>query len=369
MSLVNAPDPRRTEFWSDQLGRPVRDLRMSVTDRCNFRCGYCMPRDKVEASGFLKRSQLLDFEELTRVARVLVDEAGVEKIRITGGEPLMRKQLPRLIEMLAPLGAELAMTTNGVLLPAQAQALRDAGLSRLTVSLDALEDDVFQAACDAPGYAVRDVLAGIEAAGAAGFESIKVNCVVRRGLNESQVLPLARHFSGSNIVLRFIEFMDVGTRNAWNVSEVVTSQEIEQLLAPLGSLEKLAATHLGEVAERYRLGDSGAEVGLISSVTRPFCGDCCRLRLSADGKLHTCLFAAGGTNILGPMREGVSDAQLASLMAELWRKRTDRYSELRASKVLAAEVRPTQTGSAPPTKNPTRLPMIQQRVEMSYIGG
>lgn len=359
MSLVNAPEARSTDFWSDQLGRRVRDLRVSVTDRCNFRCGYCMPRDKVGAGAFLPRSQLLDFEELTRVARLLVEQAGVEKIRITGGEPLMRKQLPRLVEMLAPLGAELAMTTNGVLLPAHAQALRDAGLHRITVSVDALDDEIFQAASDAPGFSVRDVLAGIEAAEAAGFDSLKVNCVVRRGVNESQVLPLARHFSKTKHVLRFIEFMDVGTRNSWEMREVVTSAEIEKLLAPLGPLEKISPSHTGEVAERYRLGDLGAELGLISSVTRPFCADCCRLRLSADGKLHTCLFATGGTDILGPLREGISDPELAALMGSVWRKRSDKYSELRAAEMAGA-----------PTKNsPTRLPMIQERVEMSYIGG
>ncbi len=359
MSLVNAPEVRGTDFWSDQLGRPVRDLRLSVTDRCNFRCGYCMPRDKVEAGAFLPRSQLLDFEELTRVARLLVNEAGVEKIRITGGEPLMRKQLPRLVEMLAPLGAELAMTTNGVLLPAHAQALRDAGLNRLTVSVDALDEEIFQAASDAPGFSVRDVLAGIDAAQAAGFESVKVNCVVRRGVNESQVLPLARYFSATRHVLRFIEFMDVGTRNAWEMQQVVTSAEIESLLAPLGPLEKLPAHQTGEVAERYRLGEAGAELGLISSVTRPFCSNCCRLRLSADGKLHTCLFAAGGTDIRGPLRSGLSDQELAELMGGVWRRRSDRYSALRA----------TETSGAPTTKSPTRLPLIKERVEMSYIGG
>lgn len=358
MPSEQVPPKNRANAWTDSLGRSPRDLRISVTDRCNFRCSYCMPRDKVAGNTFLKRAEVIDFEEITRVAELLVREGGVQKIRITGGEPLLRRQLPRLIAMLAPLGAELAMTTNGVLLPEHARSLRDAGLSRLTVSLDALDEGIFQQASDAPGFSAAQVLSGIAAAESAGFETIKVNCVVRRGVNESQILPLAQHFAQTPHSLRFIEFMDVGTRNEWDLSQVVTSAEIEQRLGALEGLAPVAPAYPGEVAERFRWGSFPGEIGLISSVSRPFCRDCCRLRLSADGKLHTCLFSTSGTDVLSSLRAGCSPQELESLIRGVWQRRSDRYSEERA-----AQSRHMQGEAG------RRLPVIRPRVEMSYIGG
>lgn len=340
--------------WTDRLGRQPRDLRISVTDRCNFRCSYCMPRDKVARGAFLQRSQITDFEEITRVASSLV-QGGVQKIRITGGEPLLRRELPRLVEMLAKLDVELALTTNGVLLPEHAVDLKNAGLDRVTVSLDALDEELFQKACDAPAHTAKDVLAGIAAAEAAGFGSIKINCVVRRGINEGEIVPLVRHFAGSGHIVRFIEFMDVGTRNAWDMSQVVTKEEICALLSGVSELRPVERASAGDVAERYSFADGQGEVGVIASVSSPFCGDCCRLRLSADGKLYTCLFADSGHDVLGPLRAGASDEQLSERIASVWQARADRYSELRGA--------PSQPGDR------VHLPMNRERVEMSYIGG
>jgi cyclic pyranopterin phosphate synthase len=330
----------------DTRRRPLRDLRISVTDRCNFRCTYCMPKEVYGRDWqFLPREALLSYEEIERLARVFAS-LGVRKLRLTGGEPLVRRHLDRLVRMLEPIpGVELALTTNGSLLPQQARALRDAGLDRITVSLDSLDDDVFRAMNDV-GFPVARVLAGIEAAQAAGFDRLKLNMVVRRGVNEDSIVPMARFARDAGHVLRFIEYMDVGHTNGWRLDEVVPAAEIVQLLDAEWPLEPVDANYRGEVAKRYRYRDGGGEVGLIASVTQPFCGDCTRARLSADGKLYTCLFAVRGQDLRAVLRGGASDEELSEAVASLWRMRTDRYSELRTAATSA-------------------LP----KVEMSYIGG
>ncbi len=330
----------------DRFGRPLRDLRISVTDRCNFRCVYCMPKEVFGRDySFLPRTQLLDYEEIERLSRVFVDH-GLQKIRITGGEPLVRKNLDRLVAMLAAIpGLDLTLTTNGSLLAAQAQALRDAGLGRITVSLDSLDDEVFQAMNDVD-FPVDRVLGGIDAAEAAGFSPIKVNVVVRRGLNEDSVLPMARYFRERGHILRFIEYMDVGHTNGWRLDDVVPAAEIVAAIDAELPLEPVEPGYRGEVAQRYAYRDGGGEVGVISSVTQPFCGDCTRARLSADGKLYTCLFAVRGHDLRDLLRGGASDEDLYDAVGAIWARRTDRYSELRSA-------------STPD------LP----KVEMSYIGG
>ena len=332
----------------DRLGRPLADLRISVTDRCNFRCRYCMPREVYGVDHpFLARQELLSFEEIERLARIFV-ELGVRKIRLTGGEPLLRRDLPRLIERLAPLGADLALTTNGSLLARDAEALKRAGLHRLTVSLDTLDPETFRRLNDAE-YGPEDVLAGIAAAERAGFSRLKLNCVVRRGANESSPIELVERFRGSGHVVRFIEYMDVGHTNGWRLEEVVPAAEIRARLAERFELEPLDASYRGEVATRYRLSDGTAaftEIGFIASVTRPFCGDCTRLRLSADGQLFTCLFGNRAGDLKAPLRAGADDAEIAAQVRAIWTVREDRYSELRSA--ATAE-----------------LP----RAEMSYIGG
>jgi len=329
----------------DAFGRPLRDLRISVTDRCNFRCTYCMPKEAFgHAYRFLERKELLDFEEITRIARAAVG-LGVRKLRLTGGEPLLRKDIERLIEMLSGLDAELTLTTNASLLPRKAQALRDAGLSRITVSLDAMDDATFRAMNDVD-FPVERVLEGIAAARAAGLP-LKVNCVVRRGVNEDQIVPLARYFREHGDTLRFIEFMDVGTTNGWRMDEVVPAAEIVATLSAAFPLEPAQAQYRGEVAKRWRYLDGGGEIGIIASVSAPFCGDCTRSRISAEGVLYTCLFAARGHDLRALVRGGADDAGLAARLNEIWRLRADRYSELRAQ----------ATASGP------------AKVEMSYIGG
>ncbi|HMJ14149.1 MAG TPA: GTP 3',8-cyclase MoaA [Polyangiaceae bacterium] len=330
----------------DRLGRPLRDLRISVTDRCNFRCRYCMPREHFGPGfEFLARSELLSFEEIARVCGVFAG-FGVKKLRLTGGEPLLRSQLPTLVRMLAVIpGVELALTTNGALLTAHAQALADAGLNRLTVSLDSLDDAVFRRMNDTD-YGVKDVLAGIEAAAAAGFRPIKINCVVRRGVNDGEVVELARRFKDSGHVVRFIEYMDVGSTNGWASADVVSGREIIDAIDALFPVEPLHATYPGEVAQRWRYRDGSGEVGVITSVTQPFCGGCTRARLSADGKLYTCLFASAGTDLRSALRANPEDAAISELIRATWSRRTDRYSEVRA-------------------QQPIRL----RRIEMSYIGG
>ncbi len=330
----------------DTLGRPLRDLRISVTDRCNFRCTYCMPKEVFGRDyPFLRRDQLLTFEEIARLADAFV-ASGVEKIRLTGGEPLLRKDVERLVAMLAERpGLDLTLTTNGSLLPQKAQLLADAGLRRVTVSLDALEDEVFRAMNDVD-FPVARVLEGIDAAAAAGLTPVKVNMVVKRGVNEESILPMARRFHGTGHVLRLIEFMDVGATNGWRLDDVVPAREIVDAIDAELPLEPLAPSYRGEVATRYRYVDGGGEIGVIASVTQPFCGDCTRARISAEGKLYTCLFALRGHDLRALVRGGATDEELQATIARVWGNRADRYSELRSE----------QTPSLP-------------KVEMSYIGG
>ncbi len=315
---------------SDRLARPLRDLRISVTDRCNFRCPYCMPEDVYgERYSFLRRADILSFEEIVRLARLFVEQ-GATKLRITGGEPLVRHQLPVLVGQLAALpGVEdLALTTNGVLLPQHAEALAAAGLRRVTVSLDSLDPEVFARMSGKKGT-VEQVLAGIAAAERAGLVPIKINCVVQRGVNDAGVVELARHFRGSGHILRFIEFMDVGTLNHWEASQVVPASEVLARISEEAPLEPAPSGYRGEVARRYRYADGSGEIGMIASVTEPFCGDCTRARLSAEGGLFTCLFASSGIDLKTPLRAGASDDELRERIAGRWRSRADRYSEER----------------------------------------
>jgi cyclic pyranopterin phosphate synthase len=339
----------------DRLDRPLRDLRISVTDRCNFRCSYCMPKEVFNKDyAYLPQSSLLTFEEITRVARVFVSH-GVRKIRLTGGEPLLRKHLEILIEQLAHLrdvdgqALDLTLTTNGSLLAKKAQVLKDAGLQRVTVSLDGLDDAVFRRMNDVD-FPVADVLDGIEAAHRVGLGPVKVNMVVKRGTNEQEIVPMARHFKGTGVVLRFIEYMDVGATNGWRMDEVLPSADVVALLQREFPLVPLEAAQPGETAQRWAYADGSGEIGVISSVTQAFCSDCNRARLSTEGKLFLCLFASQGHDLRDLIRGGVSDADLASAVGAIWQHRSDRYSELRAS--LPSD---TSTG--------------RKRVEMSYIGG
>lgn len=342
----------------DRFGRTARDLRISVTDRCNLRCTYCMPRDVFGPKySFMNRTALLSYEEIASITRAFV-ELGVTKIRLTGGEPLMRRDLHVLVEQLAAIeGAnDLALTTNGVLLAEQAQRLREAGLRRVTVSLDSLDDVVFRQMNDV-GVPVARVLAGIEAAEAAGLTPLKINTVVKRGVNDGGILDLARHFRGTGSVVRFIEFMDVGSTNGWRLEDVVPSREIVERIDRVFPLEPVEPTREGEVAERWKYRDGAGELGVISSVTQPFCHGCTRARLSADGKLYTCLFATSGLDLRALLRDGTSREEIRSAIADRWSSREDRYSEIRtqASSGLAQIGR--STGST------------RRRIEMSYIGG
>ena len=315
----------------DRLGRGLSDLRISVTDRCNFRCDYCMPKELyADDHGFMPRADILSFEETARIARIAVQQLGVSKLRITGGEPLLRRDLPELVRMLARIDgvSDLTLTTNGYLLAEHARALADAGLQRITISLDALDPETF-ARMSGLGRALHRTLAGIAAAQAAGLHPIKLNCVVIRGQNEHAVEALARRFRGSPHVVRFIEYMDVGTRNGWDPALVVSADEILARVSRVGELVPIP-DEPGRVAERYRYADGRGEVGVIASVTRPFCSGCSRGRLSADGRLITCLFAHEGVSLRDPLRAGVSDAELRDVIAGAWRRRDDRYSELRA---------------------------------------
>jgi cyclic pyranopterin phosphate synthase len=343
---------------ADRLGRPLRDLRISVTDRCNFRCSYCMPKEIFDRDyKFLPQSSLLSFEEITRTAKLFVAH-GVTKLRLTGGEPLLRKHLEVLIAQLAALrtpdgqALDITLTTNGSLLQRKAQALKDAGLNRVTVSLDALDDAIFRRMNDVD-YPVADVLAGIEAAMRVGLAPIKINMVVKRGTNDHEIVPLARHVRerfGPGVVLRFIEYMDVGATNGWRMDEVLPSRDVVRQLAAAFPLEPLEASAPGETAERWRYADGGGEVGFISSVTQAFCRDCNRARLSTEGKLFLCLFASRGHDLRALLRGGFSDEQVAAAIGLIWSEREDRYSELRSSDAA-------QPGSG------------QRRIEMHYIGG
>jgi cyclic pyranopterin phosphate synthase len=330
----------------DTLGRPVRDLRISVTDRCNFRCVYCMPKEVYGRDYlFLERRELLTFEEIARLTRAFAG-LGVEKVRLTGGEPLLRRELERLVGMLAEIpGLDLTLTTNGSLLPQKAQTLADAGLERVTVSLDSLDDEIFKAMNDVD-VPVERVLAGIEAAAAAGLAPVKVNMVVKRGVNEESILPMARYFRESGHILRFIEYMDVGHTNGWRLDQVVPAEEIVTKIHDELPLEPLERNYPGEVARRYRYIDGSGEIGAIASVTQPFCGACTRARLSAEGRLYTCLFAVEGHDLRALLRGGATDDELATAIAGAWRARGDRYSELRSAQTTGL-----------------------QKVEMSYIGG
>ena len=332
---------------TDTRGRPLHDLRISVTDRCNFRCTYCMPKEVFGRDyAFMPQSELLSFEELERVTRAFVG-LGVSKVRLTGGEPLMRRELETLVSTLAgiPGVEDLALTTNGSFPVGRVQSLKDAGLSRMTVSLDALDDETFMQLNDVD-FPASTVLEWIDASAAAGFAPIKVNMVVKRGVNEHSIVPMARAFREKGHIVRFIEYMDVGHSNGWRLADVVTARQIRDLIHAELPLEPLQPNYHGEVAERYRYADGSGEIGIIASVSQPFCGACSRARLSADGKMFTCLFAFQGTDLRSLLRAGASDEDLSAAIAAVWKKRTDRYSELRSS-------------------NTEGLP----KVEMSYIGG
>jgi cyclic pyranopterin phosphate synthase len=331
----------------DTRRRPLHDLRISVTDRCNFRCIYCMPKEVFGRDhAFLPRAEILDFEEIERIVRAAV-ALGVRKVRLTGGEPLVRRHLERLVAMLSTVDGieDLTLTTNGSLLADRAAALRDAGLHRVTVSLDALDDATFMAMNDV-GFGVERVLDGIAAAEAAGLGPVKVNTVVQRGRNEHAVTELAGHFRGSGHVVRFIEYMDVGHSNGWRLDDVVPAAEIVAAIDARWPLEPVDAAYRGEVAQRYRYRDGAGEIGVIASVTQPFCGDCTRARLSADGQLYTCLFATAGHDLRALLRSGRTDADLAATLAAIWTERDDRYSEERTAETA-----------------------LLPKVEMSYIGG
>ena len=336
----------------DTFSRPLHDLRISVTDRCNLRCTYCMPREVFGKDfAFLPRAELLSFEEITRLARIAVG-LGVRKLRLSGGEPLLRHDVERLIEQLAALrtpdgkALEIAMTTNGVLLARKARTLRDAGLTRLTVSLDGLTDATFRHMSDSQVPVAR-VLEGIAAAQAAGLTPLKVNMVVRRGHNEHEIVPLARHFRHSGVIARYIEYMDVGSSNGWRLDEVVPAREVLERIAAEFPLRPVDPNYGGEVAQRWAYADGGGEIGVIASVTQAFCHDCSRLRLATDGRLYTCLFATAGIDLRTPLRSGSDDAALGALIANTWRARSDRYS--------------AQRHAATPENG--------RRIEMSYIGG
>ena len=335
----------------DTLGRPVRDLRISVTDRCNFRCTYCMPAEVYgERYRFLPRSQVLTYEETTRLAGIFV-ELGVSKVRLTGGEPLVRQDVDKLVAMLARIDGieDLTLTTNGYLLAEHAGRLTDAGLRRVTVSLDSLDPQVF-GAMNGRGYGPERVLEGIAAAERAGLRPIKINAVVERGVNDHTVLDMARHFKGTGHIVRFIEFMDVGNLNGWERDRVVRSAELVEAINAELPIEPLEPNYPGEVAERWRYVDGSGEIGFISSVTQPFCGACTRVRLSTEGKVYTCLFAGVGHDLKGPLRAGATDDELRETIAGIWRLRTDRYSDLRAS------MTPAMAGSG-------------RKIEMYQIGG
>ncbi len=320
----------------DEFGRALRDLRISVTDRCNFRCPYCMPEEIFdEAFPFQKRGEILRFEEIVRLARLFAS-LGVEKLRLTGGEPLLRAQLPRLIEELVGLDGirDVALTTNAVLLPRHADALKAAGLHRVTISLDALDPEVFGRMSGGRGDP-EQVFDGIAAAERASLTPIKINCVVQRATNEDQIVPLARRFHGTGHILRFIEYMDVGTTNSWDLSQVVPASEILERIGEAFAIEPVDPNYAGEVARRYRYSDGGGEIGIIASVSQPFCGGCTRARISADGKLFTCLFGSEGRDLREPLREGASDEALLERIAGTWLRRRDRYSEERAERAPA----------------------------------
>ena len=333
---------------TDTFGRAMHDLRVSVTDRCNFRCVYCMPKEVFGSDyQFLPHKDILTYEEITRIVRVFVS-CGVKKVRLTGGEPLLRREIERLVEMLADVPGldDLTLTTNGSpLTKEKASALQRAGLRRLTVSLDSLDDAVFQAMNDV-SFPVARVLKAIDHAATAGLSPIKINMVVKRGLNEDSILPMARYFRGTDHIVRFIEYMDVGASNGWKLDDVVPAAEIVEMINAECPIVPIDSNYHGEVAQRWRYGDGGGEIGVISSVTQPFCGSCSRVRLSAEGSLYTCLFATNGHDLRGLVRGGASDEEIRQVVSTIWLRRSDRYSALRTAETVA-------------------LP----KIEMSYIGG
>ena len=340
------------QFVADALQRPLRDLRISVTDRCNLRCTYCMPREAFDKDhAFLSRAELLNFEEIEQLARLFI-QLGVQKIRLTGGEPLLRRGIERLIEALAKLNTregkpvEIALTTNAVLLSQKAQSLKDAGLARITASLDGLTEETFRRMSDS-NVPVKAVLDGIAAAQRVGLAPVKVNMVVKRGVNDHEIIPMAGHFRNSGVVLRFIEFMDVGCTNGWRMDDVVPAREILEQIHSRYPILQADPNYTGEVAERWRYADGSGEVGVIASVTQAFCHECTRARLSTDGSLYTCLFASGGTDLRGPLRSGATSQTLTNLIADQWGRRSDRYSQLRHAV----------------TETP------REKIEMSFIGG
>ncbi|TFD36600.1 GTP 3',8-cyclase MoaA [Cryobacterium sp. TMT1-19] len=340
----------------DQFQRPLHDLRISVTDRCNFRCVYCMPKEVFGKDfAFMERDELLSFEEMTRLARISVAH-GVEKIRLTGGEPLLRKGIEELVAMLAALRTpdgrpiDIAMTTNGSVLALKARALKDAGLKRVTVSLDSLDDATFRAMNDVK-FPVAKVLNSLDVAHSVGLGPIKINMVLKRGQNDQDIVAMARHFKGTPYILRFIEFMDVGSSNGWEMGDVVPSAEVVARINAELPLEEAAPNNTGETSRRWRYRDGEGEIGVISSVTQSFCHSCSRARVSTDGKLFTCLFATEGHDLRALMRGGCTDEQLAEVLKQIWRERTDRYSELRSA----------ETGRLRASG--------KKRIEMSYIGG
>ncbi len=348
---VEAP----TRPVTDTLKRPLRDLRISVLDRCNFRCVYCMPKHVFDKDyAFLPKTSLLSFEEITRIAKIFVAH-GVEKIRLTGGEPLLRKNIEKLVEMLSALKTpdgrelDLTLTTNGSLLTQKAQALKDAGLKRVTVSLDSLDDATFMGMNDVK-FPVAEVLQGIDVAHQVGIGSIKINMVVKKGINDQDIVPMARHFKGSPYILRFIEYMDVGTSNGWKMDEAIPSAEVVRRIRADMPVEEIAPNYNGETSERWRYQDGSGEFGVISSVTQPFCHSCTRTRLSTDGKLYTCLFARGGHDLRALLHGGCSDEEISTAITHIWRTREDRYSELRSA--LTEDLQPAV-----------------KKIEMSYIGG
>lgn len=343
--------PAASGLLGDVRGRRLHDLRISVTDRCNFRCTYCMPKSVFGRDyQFLPQNSLLSFEEIERLVRLFAAH-GVEKIRLTGGEPLLRKHIEKLISRLASIKTaagdplDLTLTTNASILPLKAKALADAGLTRITVSLDALDDTIFRQMNDVD-FPVADVLKGIDAAAAAGLNPIKINMVVKRGVNDNQIVPMARYFKGSGHIVRFIEFMDVGASNGWRMDDVVPSAEIVSRINDALGLQAVDPNYPGEVANRWRYADGGGEIGVISSVTEPFCSDCSRARLSTEGRLYTCLFATEGHDLRSLLRGDFSDDQISAAISHLWVRRDDRYSEIRSSETS-----------------------VLRKIEMSYIGG
>ncbi|MCE7792342.1 GTP 3',8-cyclase MoaA [Salipaludibacillus sp. CUR1] len=337
------------KFMTDKLGRPLRDLRISVTDRCNFRCRYCMPPEIFDKNfKFLPKKEILTFEEITRVSNILAERAGIKKLRITGGEPMMRHNVSSLISMLNNIDNinDIAMTTNGALLPGHTEELKQAGLNRVTISLDSLNDEKFRY-INGRDISVSKVLDGIEAAEDAGLQ-VKINMVVKRGMNEEDILPMARHFKDSNIILRFIEYMDVGNANGWKLDHVVSKKEIFSIINKELPIEPADPNYTGEVADRFVFKDNGNEIGIISSVTDAFCSTCSRARLSADGKLVTCLFASGGHDLRDILRSGADDDEVAEHIRLIWEKRDDQYSAERLKHTDKKQIR---------------------KIEMSHIGG